>query len=199
MPALVTFVVPTIPGREELLTRALGSLFAQTCTDWNAIVVGDGHLPDGPQDERIQFVKGPESRSAGLTRNSALPLVDTRWTAFLDDDDYLDPRYVKWLKQYQQEWGCIVFRMKHPTLGVLPDKDLPQIKWGGVGISFAVRTALVAEYGLAFVREQDPDSYENALNEDITFLQELQNHQIRLYIHPEVAYFCGEETVRDGD
>lgn len=201
---LTTFVIPTIPGRKDVLERALGSLLAQSDPDWYAIVVGDGFQPFVPQawmaDDRLDFIEAPPSGSAGLTRNAGLEKVETRWCSFLDDDDYLDPRYVKWLRNTQaapvtEGFGCVVFRMLHPELGVLPDKEQPEIKWGGVGISFSVRTALISEHNLKFIREVDPHNPEpgKAKNEDIHFLESLKRLNYRLYIHPEVAYFVGEK------
>jgi glycosyltransferase involved in cell wall biosynthesis len=73
----VTVVIPTIPGRGDLLERAIASVVAQSLPA--ALVVElDKH-----------------SEGAAATRNRALRQVDTEWTAFLDDDDELKPNHLR--------------------------------------------------------------------------------------------------------
>src|SRR3954466_11334905 len=66
----VTVCVPTIPGREQLLARALASVDAQTARPRRILVVAD-----------------TERRGAAWTRNRLLRQVRTSWVAWLDDDD----------------------------------------------------------------------------------------------------------------
>lgn len=110
--------------------------------------------------------------------------IETRWTAFVDAGDTIHPCYVKWLRQYQAEWGCVIFRRrtwspalyKHVTL---PDRDLPSLEPGQVGTSFAVRTAVIDEYDLRFPHFGGDFAAD--------YLRQLREHDIRLYIHPETA------------
>jgi hypothetical protein len=67
----VTVVVPTIPGREELLVRALRSVEAQT---WKP---------------RVIVIHDDDRRGAAWARNEGLAQVTTPWIAWLDDDDEL--------------------------------------------------------------------------------------------------------------
>ncbi|MFC0082672.1 glycosyltransferase family 2 protein [Aciditerrimonas ferrireducens] len=96
--AAVTVVVPT-RDRPRLLADALGSLLAQTRSDWRAIVVHDGPLPATdlalvPTDPRIELLALEEPRGAAAARNRALPLVGTPFVAFLDDDDRFRPDHL---------------------------------------------------------------------------------------------------------
>lgn len=76
----VTVVIPTIPPRGALLARAVVSAMRQTVSvDALSIAVDVDH--DG----------------AWATRNRALAVVRTEWTAFLDDDDELYPFHVELL------------------------------------------------------------------------------------------------------
>lgn len=198
---LVTFVVPT-QGR-LLLRRALDGLYAQTDGGWRAIVVTDGHkIPTPtPDDGRIERHAAPWRGSAGLTRNFALPLVKTEWTAFLDDDDTVSPQYVEWLRTLAPKADVVVFRMQHPTLGVLPPWLNPEIRWGQVGISFTVRTDWLAGRGVCFVREHDVnDRFGAAVNEDIQILEHLRLLNARIVIADHVGYFVrpGEPADPDG-
>lgn len=74
----VTVVIPTIPGREKFLRRAIDSVNAQLI---------------GPGDVVIAYDK--DRRGAHVTRNGALKLVKTSWVAWLDDDDELLPNHIK--------------------------------------------------------------------------------------------------------
>lgn len=74
----VTVVIPTLPARRKThLTRALASVEAQT------------HLATAVIVERDNDRTG-----AAATRNRAIEQVETEWTAFLDDDDYLLPDHL---------------------------------------------------------------------------------------------------------
>jgi hypothetical protein len=84
----VTVVIPTIPGREDLLARAIASVNAQTLP----VVVG------------IQM--DDYRRGAAWCRNTALTMVDTAFVAWLDDDDTLLPNHVQTLVDGQNETGA---------------------------------------------------------------------------------------------
>lgn len=74
----VTVVIPTIPGREDLLMRAGNSVAVQTYRPEEVFVQVD--------DDR---------RGAAATRNEALQRVITEWVAWLDDDDELLPNHLE--------------------------------------------------------------------------------------------------------
>lgn len=79
MPRLtVTVVIPTIPGREQMLERALASVRAQT------------RRPDQVVVERDSLRTG-----ADQARNRALERVTTDVIAWLDDDDVLRETHIR--------------------------------------------------------------------------------------------------------
>jgi glycosyltransferase involved in cell wall biosynthesis len=82
-------VIPTIPGREDLLARAVASVKDQT-------------LP--PAELRIQVDR--DRRGAAWCRNEALARVDTAFVAWLDDDDTLLPDHVQTLVDGHNETGA---------------------------------------------------------------------------------------------
>ena len=73
----VAVCIPTIPGREALLRRAVTSVHAQT---WR---------PD-----RILVGLDDERKGAAATRNRLLAKADTDVVAWLDDDDWLNPNHL---------------------------------------------------------------------------------------------------------
>lgn len=206
---LVTFIVPTI-GRPSL-AAALRSVHMQSNGRWRCVVVGDGIEPDLVEGadyrdaDRFIYVRAARSNSAGITRNVGLAFVNTPWVAFLDDDDTLSPDYVQALEVEStngrgEEAGCIVFPMLHPDLGVLPPPELTDaidLRWGQVGISFAVRQEWLDEpHTIRFIRERplDPEGGKN--NEDVSFLLKLRD-ECGAVVHiakTEALYFVGPDA-----
>jgi hypothetical protein len=88
----VTVVIPT-RFRPELVTRAVGSVLAQTFTDFEVVVVVDGPDDDTRAsldqlgDDRLRVIVLPEKGGAPNARNVGAGAARGRWTALLDDDD----------------------------------------------------------------------------------------------------------------
>ena len=74
----VAVVIPTIPGREELLQRAVLSVHSQT------------RVPD-----QLVVERDSERTGAWSARNQALTRVRTDVVAWLDDDDTLQPNHLR--------------------------------------------------------------------------------------------------------
>jgi hypothetical protein len=85
----ITVVVPTVPQRGELLGRALASVSEQIAPPDAVIVVYDTGRWGGP-----------------ATRTKGLEMVQTEWTAFLDDDDEFMPQHLQNLKMHQETTGA---------------------------------------------------------------------------------------------
>lgn len=94
---LVSVVIPT-HNRPGLLREALASVAAQTCTDWEVVVVDDGSTPPidaaaletivGP---RLRLVRHEQPRGVAAARNSGFAAARGELIAQLDDDDRLAP------------------------------------------------------------------------------------------------------------
>lgn len=86
----VTVIIPTIPGREELLDRAAVSAMMQTVqVDVVAIVDTD-------------------RRGPAVLRNEMIAASRAEWVAFLDDDDYLDPHHIETLLAHSDDADVVV-------------------------------------------------------------------------------------------
>jgi glycosyltransferase involved in cell wall biosynthesis len=89
---LVSVVIPTL-RRPKLLLRALSSVFNQTHSDIEVIVVVDGPDPDtmavlqSTSDARLRVIVNPKSLTAAGARNVGAASANGAWIAFLDDDD----------------------------------------------------------------------------------------------------------------
>jgi glycosyltransferase involved in cell wall biosynthesis len=95
----VSVIVPTF-NRAHVVGRALRSIAAQTCTDYEVIVVDDGSS-DRTDDaiaressvfgKRLKVVRGTQNRGAAHARNAGVALAEGRFIAFLDADDEWRP------------------------------------------------------------------------------------------------------------
>lgn len=83
------------------LARSLGSVLAQGLTDWECVVVDDGSsepvdlaavsaLGAAVDDRRIRVHRQPNA-GVSVARNVGVGLTDSRWVAFLDQDDAWHP------------------------------------------------------------------------------------------------------------
>lgn len=87
MPRLsVALCIPTIPGREKYLRRALDSVNAQTRRPDQLLVQAD-----------------PDREGAAATRNRLLRLVDSDVVMWLDDDDWLKENHVRTLMRVLEQ------------------------------------------------------------------------------------------------
>lgn len=87
--ATVAVVVPTF-RRAELLRSALGSVLAQTFTDFTVLVVDDGggKVQSLPPDPRVRLVRLPRNTGVlGMVNNIVIRLTRSRYTALLNDDN----------------------------------------------------------------------------------------------------------------
>jgi len=95
--ASVAVVVPTYK-RPKMLVDALNSILAQTYQDFVIIVVDDGAglpavLPDDPRLSAVSLSRN--SAVLGLVRNVGIRLTDSKFIAFLDDDNVWTPEHLE--------------------------------------------------------------------------------------------------------
>jgi glycosyltransferase involved in cell wall biosynthesis len=186
--SLTTFIIPTI-GRDSL-SRTIDSLVAQQDPDFKCIIVYDVqdkyYIP--PDDRFVSILMdmqlgvhegdAPGQSYAGAVRNKGIDLVTTPWISFVDDDDTITPDYVSRLREVQEN-DVVIFRMQHPSLGILPPFICNEIINGQVGISFSVRKSVLDKYNLRFV---------NGGIEDYDLLMALQFYKAKIYFSPHVTY-----------
>ena len=93
--AFLSIIIPTF-NRCELLYRALNSVFKQTYSDYEVIVIDDGSTDDTVEMLQKNFTQlryfYQSNKGVSAARNKGLALAHGRWIAFLDSDD-------EWLPQ----------------------------------------------------------------------------------------------------
>jgi glycosyltransferase involved in cell wall biosynthesis len=96
---LFSVVIPVF-NRAAPLTNALESVLAQSCQDFEIIVVDDGSTDnpkaavDAVADPRIRFAH-QENRGAGAARNAGIDMANGTFIAFLDSDDRFLPHHLQ--------------------------------------------------------------------------------------------------------
>ncbi len=92
-------VILATRDRPALLPRAVESVLAQRCRDWELIVVDDGDTDAvartlaGREDDRIVVAAGPR-RGLGAARNAGLDRASGEVVCYLDDDNVLHPEWL---------------------------------------------------------------------------------------------------------
>lgn len=96
---LLSIIVP-IYNVEEYLPECLNSIFAQTFTDYELILVDDGSPDNCPKmcdeaaakDARVRVI---HQKNGGLSaaRNAGLDIARGEWIGFIDSDDYVAPEF----------------------------------------------------------------------------------------------------------
>ena len=86
----VSVIIPTY-DRIETLPRSLNSVFKQTFSDWELIVVDDGST-DGTDEMVLRDYSSvrlhrQENKGVSSARNAGVALASGEWIAFLDSDD----------------------------------------------------------------------------------------------------------------
>lgn len=109
---LVSVIMPVYQGQSTLL-RALDSLFAQTYSNWECIIVSDDGFDyhqwlaqQGIQDSRLRFTHTEQTRSGpNAARNIGKKLAHGEWIAPLDADDLYYPTRLEKLIPLAQKSG----------------------------------------------------------------------------------------------
>jgi glycosyltransferase involved in cell wall biosynthesis len=186
----ITFIIPTI-GRKTL-ENSINSLLNQTITDWKAIVIFDGVSPTiNINDNRIKIIQieklGLHINSAGNVRNYGISLANSKWIAFLDDDDIISFDYIetfyKELKIYP-DLDVLIFRMKQN------DRIIPKL---------STDNFYICDVGISFIMNKD--IYNNNLKfipdgaEDFLYLNKIRNSNYKIIISPYVKYFVREKNI----
>lgn len=102
----ITVCIPTIPPRSEMYARAVVSVHRAAAI-----------MPPGVPVQ-VCAVVDVDKNGAAVTRQRAMELAHTKWVAFLDDDDEMDPWHLRelWLAAYdfQADYLWSRFRIGFP-------------------------------------------------------------------------------------
>lgn len=99
---LFSVIIPTY-NRSKQLSSALDSVLAQTCTDYEILVIDDGSTDDTEQvlrayQDRLTYLR-QSNAGISVARNTGIAQAKGAYIAFLDDDDLWYPRKLEVMAQ----------------------------------------------------------------------------------------------------
>lgn len=160
---------------EEYLPKCIDSVLAQTCQDYELLLIDDGS-PDGggaicdqyatAHPGKIRAVRQPNG-GAGAARNQGIALSQGEYLLFVDGDDYLSPEFLEDLSAtiaktpadlilfgaQVEKNGKKVGELHEdvPTESLLDVRQVPQLFFGVMAPwSRAYRRTLFTETGITF-------------------------------------------------
>jgi len=109
----VSVVMPCY-NRADTVRRAVESVFNQTCQDLELIAVDDASSDDtnkilselAAADPRMRVVVNESNSGPGASRNAGIAAAQGQWIAFLDSDDWYEPRRLDVLLENAEEDGA---------------------------------------------------------------------------------------------
>ena len=157
---MLGIVLPSLLG--PTLKDTLNSLRSQSNQNFLVLLVNDTlkdieEVKDDWFVSHVTVLHGPRKGWAGPPRNVAIRYAKTNgisWLGFVDDDDYLHPKYVEWLYEHcniTPHADIVVFRARGkfdhiPETFVIPPAGCMHLVAGLVTNSFAVNTETCLEY-----------------------------------------------------
>lgn len=117
---MITLVVP-IYNMEQYLPRCLDSIRAQTCPDFEVVLVDDGSTDASPalcdsfaasDPHRVRVIHKP---NGGLSsaRNAGIDAARGEFLIFPDPDDWLEPDYVEAFLNFQRQYQADLVSLGH--------------------------------------------------------------------------------------
>lgn len=108
--ATVSIVMPAF-NSAEFIQDSIGSVIAQTFSDWELIVVDDKSTDNtvtvvsefAKADPRVQLIVFTENQGPGPARNAAIEKASGRYIAFLDSDDLWEPKKLEMQIQFMTD------------------------------------------------------------------------------------------------
>jgi len=114
MNPIISIVIPTF-NRIEELKRAISSVYSQTFSDWEVIIV-DNNSNDGTEDyinsiknNKIRFFSINNNGVIAVSRNIGIKNSRGTYIAFLDSDDWWTPNKLEISLEYLNNGASIVY------------------------------------------------------------------------------------------
>lgn len=176
---MVSVAIP-VYNMEQYLPRCMETMLAQTCRDFEILLIddgstdGSGEMCDAYATKHPDFIRVVHKANGGLSsaRNAGIDAAKGAYIIFPDPDDWVEPDYVEKLLEYRElydadlvctgyyvdtESGCVPAKRDHPPVtltSIEAQKALllpPQIS--GFAWNKLYRLDLIRENGLRFLND----------------------------------------------
>ena len=101
---LISVIIPTHNGTTRFLDQALDSVFEQTYSDWELIIVDDASTDDTVAyvqdhlcvcDRQVEYIQRSVNGGPSAARNDGVHVAKGTFLAFLDQDDIWSPTFLE--------------------------------------------------------------------------------------------------------
>jgi len=127
--AKITIVIP-LYNKEADIANTLESVFAQTHTDFELLIVDDGSTDgsrkviEAQDDPRLRLI-AKQNEGVAKTRNRGVAEASTPWVAFLDADDYWHPFHLEQLATLinrfpEAQWAGCAYEKRLTPSNIVP-------------------------------------------------------------------------------
>jgi glycosyltransferase involved in cell wall biosynthesis len=166
----ITYIIPTV-GRSTI-SNTISSILAE---DKNARIIVERNGTAGENRNKALLLE---------MTSTYIPTVSPDWIAFIDDDDFYNPGY---LKEIDNEYDIIVMRMSQNGVNIPRDNNL---RFGNVGINFMVKTSFLRNSLINNNVIELKSLFDNSHGEDWRFIEGLLKHNAKVKITDKVFYIC---------
>ena len=197
--AQVSIIIPCY-NCEKHLERCLDSVLAQTCQDWEAIVVDDGSTDASAavlaqyaaRDSRFKVTR-QANRGQSAARNRVLEMATGEYISFLDADDFYDAGFLADLLAEARRTGADVVMT---NTRFVDGNKTRQTQFARKALTdFSERIGILPHGGVwdkmfwaDFIRANEIDFPEGLYYEDVPFLVTALSHANRLAVIDGAAY-----------
>lgn len=120
MPDCKIQIIIPVYNAERTLKKCLDSLLKQTFSCWQAILVDDQSKDNSlkilndyaARDDRFVVIAKEINSGSSATRNLALKILNAKYTAFLDSDDYWEPDMLEKMLSKAEKYHCDVVQCR---------------------------------------------------------------------------------------
>ena len=110
---MLTLSIP-VYNMEQYLPRCMETMLAQTCQDFEILLVDDGSTDNSGQmcddyaAKHSDFIRVVHKENGGLSsaRNAGIDAAKGKYIIFPDPDDWVEPDYVEKLLEYRQQFDA---------------------------------------------------------------------------------------------
>lgn len=185
---MISVIIPAY-NCEKYIEKAVHSVFAQTYSDIELVVVNDGSsdktrevltkLKTDYSNKQFQVID-TENRGVSAARNTGLSRANGEYVAFLDSDDWLEPTAISQLYalvlkhpdflvstnlNFVEEDGSVPFNMQNRTEKLSPDLlSMQEALYKATGMDYHLQTACSKLFSVTKIRK-----YKLCFDEDIAF------------------------------
>jgi glycosyltransferase involved in cell wall biosynthesis len=202
--ASVACIVPTY-RRPEQLVSALNSILRQSYADFVVIVIDDGGgLPELPKDPRIFAVSlSKNSAVLGIVRNIGIRISNSRYIAFLDDDNTWTEKHLELTISALEEGADFVYSSIRRTMSDGTELDILSREYDrrelADGENYIDANAIVLRRSRQAVFSRLPRVKSTLPKEDWEFAFRLtRNRRVRHISTPTVEYLVNMQSYFTG-